>query len=85
MVGGSACSLNWQLHFGEAPKWAPGVKFVLVDPAASPRDAGKAAAVLAGDAHAVAQQLVDLAPRALEPHRFAAWRRIIAAEVRRDR
>ncbi len=45
----------------------------------------KAAAVLAGDAHAVAQQLVDLAPRALEPHRFAAWRRIIAAEVRRDR
>lgn len=49
--------LNWQLHFGEAPKWAAGVKFVLVDPEPSARDAGIAAAVLRGDAAAAAEQL----------------------------
>lgn len=30
--------LNWQLHFGEAPKWASGVKFILLDIAPSQRD-----------------------------------------------
>lgn len=38
--------LNWQLHFGEAPKWAQGVKFILVDIDPSPRDAGLAAVTL---------------------------------------
>ncbi len=73
--------LNWQLHFGEAPKWAAGVKFLLVDPAATPRDADMAAVVLAGDAGAVAQQLAEAAAGALVPARFAAWRAAIAAEV----
>lgn len=73
--------LNWQLHFGEAPKWAAGVKFILVDPGASPRDAGKAAVVLAGDAGAVAQQLADAAPRVLSPSRFSAWRATVASQV----
>ncbi len=50
--------LNWQLHFGAAPKWAPGVKFILVDPAPSPADAARAAVVLRGDAGAVAEQLL---------------------------
>lgn len=49
--------LNWQLHFGEPPKWASGVKFVLVDPEPSARDAGLAAVVLQGDAAAAARQL----------------------------
>ena len=40
--------LNWQLHFGEPPKWAPGVRFVLVDPEPSERDAGIAAVTLRG-------------------------------------
>lgn len=35
------CRLNWQLHFGEPPKWAPDVKFILVDTAASDRDSQK--------------------------------------------
>jgi len=77
--------LNWQLHFGEAPKWAAGVKFILVDPGASPRDAGKAAVVLAGDAGAVAQQLADAAPRVLSPSRFSAWRATVASQAAKGR
>ena len=51
----SACSvvrrrLNWQLHFGEPPKWAAGVRFVLVDPEPSERDVGIAAVSLRGEA-----------------------------------
>lgn len=51
------CRLNWQLHFGESPKWAVGVKFVLVDPEPSARDVGIAEVVLRGDAAASAEQL----------------------------
>ena len=49
--------LNWQLHFGGPPKWAAGVKFILVDVEPSPRDADRAAVVLRGDAGRVMQQL----------------------------
>ena len=35
--------LNWQLHFGEAPKWARGVRFVLVDPQPERGDAERVA------------------------------------------
>ncbi len=42
------CRLNWQLHFGEPPKWAHGVRFILVDPEPSERDAGIAAQTLRG-------------------------------------
>lgn len=49
--------LNWQLHFGEPPKWAAGVKFILVDIAPQERDCGLAAVVLQGDAAAVTSQL----------------------------
>lgn len=51
--------LNWQLHFGETPKWARGVKFILVDPAPDARDRSLAAVVLQGDAAAVAKQLAE--------------------------
>ncbi|KAK9828489.1 hypothetical protein WJX72_000277 [[Myrmecia] bisecta] len=51
--------LNWQLHFGEPPKWNARVKFVLVDAAATERDIQKAALVLKGDAGAVACQLQE--------------------------
>lgn len=34
--------LNWQLHFGEPPKWSPGVKFIMTDVELGARDAGKA-------------------------------------------
>jgi 2-hydroxyacyl-CoA lyase 1 len=42
--------LNWQLHFGEAPKWAHGVKFALADVSPSARDRSLASATMVGDA-----------------------------------
>ncbi|KAK9861943.1 hypothetical protein WJX84_011991 [Apatococcus fuscideae] len=51
--------LNWQLHFGEPPKWSSSVKFILVDVDPSWRDSRKAAQVLKGDAQAVASQLLQ--------------------------
>ena len=42
--------LNWQLHFGDAPRWAPDVRFILVDPEPSPGDVARAAVVLRLDA-----------------------------------
>ena len=65
--------LNWQLHFGEPPKWSKGVKFILVDVEPSQVDAAKAALVLRGDAAAVAGQLSSTLP-GLDPSRFAQWR-----------
>ncbi|KAL4431652.1 hypothetical protein ABPG77_001494 [Micractinium sp. CCAP 211/92] len=50
--------LNWQLHFGEAPRWGPGVRFVLVDVEPSELDAGKTALVLRADAGATAEALL---------------------------
>ncbi|KAK9807300.1 hypothetical protein WJX73_009699 [Symbiochloris irregularis] len=49
--------LNWQLHFGESPKWANGIKFILVDVEPDERDSKLAAVVLRGDAAAVTGQL----------------------------
>ena len=58
MVWPSVCPrLNWQLHFGEPPRWSPGVRFILVDVEPSSRDAGLAAVVLRGDAGTVLEQL----------------------------
>lgn len=34
--------LNWQLHFGESPRWARGVTFLLLDIEPSPVDEDKA-------------------------------------------
>ena len=65
--------LNWQLHFGEAPKWSKEVKFILVDVEPSQVDAAKAALVLQGDAAAVAGQLSS-ALTGLDPSRFSQWR-----------
>ena len=65
--------LNWQLHFGEPPKWSKGVKFILVDVEPSQVDAAKAALVLRGDAAAVAEQLSSTLA-GLDPSRFAQWR-----------
>lgn len=49
--------LNWQLHFGEPPKWSSSVKFILIDPEPCDRDASCAAAVLRADAGATASRL----------------------------
>ena len=65
--------LNWQLHFGEPPKWSKEVKFILVDVEPSQVDASKAALVLRGDAAAVAEQLSS-ALTGLDPSRLAQWR-----------
>ena len=65
--------LNWQLHFGDPPKWSKGVKFILVDVEPSRVDAAKAALVLRGDAAAVAGQLSSTLT-GLDPSRFAQWR-----------
>lgn len=50
--------LNWQLHFGESPRWSSGVKFVLLDVEPSDQDAAKAAVVLRGDASTGATALL---------------------------
>ena len=73
--------LNWQLHFGEPPKWAPGARFILADPAPTERDAGKAAVVLRGDAAAVAGQLRE-ALAGDGPECWAAWRHELTTKVR---
>ena len=76
-----SCRLNWQLHFGEPPKWATDVKYVLVDPEPSSRDAQKAAVVLRGDAGTVASQLRDAlgGGGSTDPN----WTARLAAKVRR--
>lgn len=73
--------LNWQLHFGEHPRWSRDVKFILVDPQPSERDAQKAQIVLRGDAAAVAQQLQ---PRlgSLRTPEIEQWRSQLATKVR---
>ena len=73
----SDCRLNWQLHFGEAPKWSEGVKFILVDVEPSPRDAQKAALVLQGDAGVVARQLQD----GLSGLQVGPWRKQLGEKV----
>lgn len=59
LIDSTTCRLNWQLHFGEPPKWAAGVKFILADVAPGQRDSEKAAITLTGDAGAVAAQLSE--------------------------
>ena len=73
--------LNWQLHFGDPPKWAPDVRFILVDVEPSQRDADKAEVVLRGDAAAVAQQLQS-SLTGLDSARSQAWRDQLASKVR---
>ncbi|KAL6761838.1 2-hydroxyacyl-CoA lyase [Haematococcus lacustris] len=53
--------LNWQLHFGEAPRWSGSVRFVLVDPAPSDRDAALAACCLKAPAAQALHQLAAVA------------------------
>ena len=73
--------LNWQLHFGDPPKWSSGVKFILVDVEPSQGDADKAALVLRGDAAAVAQQLSS-ALSGLDTDRAAQWRQQLSQKAR---
>ncbi|KAG1660672.1 hypothetical protein FOA52_006833 [Chlamydomonas sp. UWO 241] len=49
--------LNWQLHFGEAPKWWHDVRFALADVAPSARDRSLASATMVGDAAACVRLL----------------------------
>ena len=78
------CRLNWQLHFGESPKWAPGVQFVLVDPEPSARDAGLAAVVLHADAAAAAEQLRAALGSGVRPA-IDAWVTDLQMKVRAGR
>lgn len=72
--------LNWQLHFGDPPKWSKDVRFILVDVEPSTRDADKAALVLKGDAAAVARQLSSTL-RGLDTGRSAQWRQQLAQKA----
>ncbi len=72
--------LNWQLHFGDPPKWSKDVKFVLVDVEPSKRDADKAALVLKGDAAAIAQQLSS-ALQGLDTGRSVQWRQQLSQKA----
>lgn len=49
--------LNWLLHFGEAPRWSPDVKFILVDVSKEEIEFRKPALGLLGDADVVVKQL----------------------------
>lgn len=73
--------LNWQLHFGEAPRWREDVKFVLVDVEPSERDAGIAAVVLRADAGAAAEQLREGLATEPTPAAWAAWAERIDAKA----
>ena len=64
--------LNWQLHFGETPKWSSGVKFLLADISPVARDGDRSEVVLTGDAAAVAQQLTAEAAH-VDRGRFEGW------------
>ena len=66
------CRLNWQLHFGETPKWSNGVKFLLADISPVARDGDRSEVVLTGDAAAVAQQLTAEAAH-VDRGRFEGW------------
>jgi 2-hydroxyacyl-CoA lyase 1 len=51
--------LNWILHFGEAPKWSPGVKIIQVDTSAEElgKNNGDPALAVIGDINVVTSQL----------------------------
>jgi len=49
--------LNWQLHFGEPPKWSAGVKFVMAGPQPPEHDIATAAVILEGSVKSIAEQL----------------------------
>ena len=72
--------LNWQLHFGDPPKWSSNVKFILMDVEPSQRDADKAALVVRGDAAAIAQQLSS-GLQGLDTGRSAQWRQQLAQKA----
>ena len=76
--------LNWQLHFGEPPKWSSGVKFIIVAPtgAATAHDAGRAAVKLAADPGAASAQLAAALP---DPPAWTAWTAALAAKVEASR
>ena len=77
------CRLNWQLHFGEPPKWSSTVKFILADVAPGQRDIQKAALTLTGDAGAIAAQLTEALPATLgfaQDH-YSPWRKQLADKV----
>ncbi len=75
--------LNWQLHFGEPPKWSSSVKFILADIAPGQRDVQKAALSLTGDAGAIAWQLAQALPstQGFAADHYKAWRRQLAEKV----
>lgn len=73
--------LNWQLHFGETPKWSSGVKFILVDPEPSERDAELAAVTLRGDAATVADQLLAALPPNSLTTQIAEWAATLSAKA----
>lgn len=49
--------LNWMLHFGECPRWAADVKFILVDVSKDEIELRNPALGLVGDARLVLQQI----------------------------
>lgn len=77
------CRLNWQLHFGEPPKWGSGVKFILADVAPGQRDSDKAALTLTGDAGAIAAQLSEALDSAtgFDPAHYQDWTQQLTEKV----
>lgn len=74
--------LNWQLHFGEPPKWAADVKLVVIDTAAlGKEEVARTTMAITCDAGAMAERLAKAAPGTLQPSRLAAWQRTIADSV----
>lgn len=73
--------LNWIFHFGEPPRFAPGVAVIQIDIDPSEIGCGAEATVgLVGDAKAVLRQLVDGAGRRSPAAPESAWLRALSAE-----
>eukprot|EP00889_Picochlorum_renovo_P002140 jgi/Picre1/29170/NNA_004563.t1 len=72
--------LNWQLHFGEAPKWSKDATFVLIDGKISSRD--KKAAHMAIET-SVQQAVTNMlhAKDTVDSDAWDAWRQEIEAKV----
>jgi len=71
-------ALNWQLHFGEAPKWSKDANFILVDSYITPRDKNVAHLSLEGPIGATVDRLLATPIE----EKWGEWNQQIIAKVR---
>jgi 2-hydroxyacyl-CoA lyase 1 len=75
--------LNWQLHFGEPPKWSDQARFVLIDNKISRRDKSLARRFLEGPIGLATEALTEVLGRSTLPKEsWKAWRDKLGAKAR---